>query len=129
MDEWEVIVEFGATGGKISLYGRKLEDSSWQFILKTQEHAVKDTLEEGKEPLASEEQSTGDWSQAIILMSKYPWKSMHPIKIHPMFKAFLWHKVNYDKSFEDCSVRWYTKCFIPEADEDFEYGKICAIDE
>jgi hypothetical protein len=120
MDKWEVIVEFGAEGRKLSLFGKMLEDNKWKFKFKTQEYALEDTLdEEDNKLLVSELQSTGDWSEAIRLMSRYQWKRMRPIKIHPQFKAFLWEKINYDKEFEDCSVRWYTKCYIPEEDEDF----------
>ncbi|MDF2674452.1 MAG: hypothetical protein K0R09_2720 [Clostridiales bacterium] len=130
MDEWEVIVEFGAAGGKILIYGKMLGDSKWKFILRTQEYSLKDILYEGeKDLLTSKEQSSGDWNQAIYLMNKYPWKSMCPIRIHPMFKAFLWDKVNYDNSFADCSVKWYTKCFIPEEEEEFQFIKPYAIHE
>lgn len=119
MGKWEVIVEFGASVAKLSLFGKMLEDNKWKFNFMTQEYALEDTLDEGDNNLlTSEIQSIGDWSEAIKLMSRYPWKSMCPIKIHPLFKAFLWEKINYDKEFEDCSVRWYTKCYIPEEDED-----------
>ncbi len=118
MDNWEVIAEFGAAGRKLSLFGKMLEDNRWRFKFNTQEYALENTLvEKDNDLLVSELQSTGDWSEAIKLMSRYPWKSMGPINIHPLFKAFLWEKINYDKEFEDCSVRWYTKCYIPEEDE------------
>jgi hypothetical protein len=130
MDKWEVIVEFGTAGKKILLSGRMLGDNKWMFKFNTQEYALEDTLdEEDNSLLASEIQSIGDWNEAIRLMSRYPWKSMCPNKIHPMFKVFLWDKINYDKEYEDCSVRWYTKCFIPEEDEELEYGETCEIAE
>jgi hypothetical protein len=122
VDRWEVIVEFEASGRRISLFGRMIEDNKWKFKFKTQEHVLEDTLDdEDNNLLTSEIQSIGDWREAIKLMNIYPWKIMHPIKIHPMFKVFLWNKINYDKEFEDCSVRWYMKCFISEEDEDLMY--------
>lgn len=128
MDEWEVIVEFGAAGEKILLYGKLLGDNKWKFILGIPEYSQENNLNGGeKDLLTSKEQSTGDWNQAICLMNKFPWKSMCPINIHPMFKAFLWDKVNYDNSFADCSAKWYTKCFIPEEEEDFQFLKPYAI--
>lgn len=124
MGKWEVIVEFGDTEGKVSLYGKDLENSRWRFLLKYQEYNLENTPDEVEtDYTVSEDELTGDWSQAVNLMSRYQWKKMRPMKIHPLFKAFLWNKINYDKEYDDCSVRWYTKCFIPEEDEDLEYRK------
>lgn len=128
MSKWELIVEFGAADGKVSLFGKALSDNIWYFMLKSQEYAIDDIPDdEETNLLVSENKLTGDWNQAVRLMNKYPWKSMRPIKIHPLFKMFLWDKVNYDNEYEDCSVGWYTKCFIPEEDEDLRYRKRCSV--
>jgi hypothetical protein len=73
MDRWEVIVEFEASGRRISLFGRMLEDNKWKFKFKTQEHVLEDTLDdEDNNLLTSEIQSIGDWREAIKLMNIYP---------------------------------------------------------
>lgn len=129
MGKWEVIVEFGDSEERVSILGKALEDCRWKFLLKTQGNNPGDILnEEDAGFITSKNEPIGDWTQAVVLMNRYPWKRMYPIKIHPLFKAFLWDRINYDKDYDDCSVRWYTKCFIPE-EEDFGYKKAYAIHE
>lgn len=122
MGKWEVIVELESPEGNVLLLGKALENNRWHFMLRTDEYHLEETpYEDNTDLIISENQLIGDWCQAVRLISKYPWKKMSPAKIHPLFKVFLWNKFNYDKEYEDCSVRWYTRCFIPEEDENLDY--------
>lgn len=109
--EWGIMVEFGSAGGKISLYGKMIDDNKWKFKLTTQENALIDIIDqEDLEIFNTETKSVDGWSEAFELISKYPWMRMYPLKIHPVFRQIIWDKINNSDEFIDCHPKWYMLC-------------------
>jgi hypothetical protein len=83
MNESEVIIEIGADGGSVTLYGlrtkrgwffsREVIDSGWALI------------DEG--PTIQHKSAVVDsWEAALELLDQYPWATLYPISIHPDFR-------------------------------------------
>jgi len=75
MNKNEIIVDLGAEGGSVTLYGFRTE-RGWLFSMETSE------LDEC--PQRSGVVDT--WPAALNLLDKYPWVSLFPISVHPDFR-------------------------------------------
>jgi hypothetical protein len=86
LNESEVIIEIGADGGSVTLYGlrtkrgwlfsREVIDSGWALI--------------GEGPTIQHKSTVVDsWEAALDLLDQYPWTTLYPISIHPHFR----HKI------------------------------------
>ncbi|HEY3706807.1 MAG TPA: hypothetical protein VGL22_17215 [Terracidiphilus sp.] len=86
----EVIVEVGADGGSLTLWGRKDQGESWEFWTRSDETAAFDLLdEEDRQGLGSAVQESNlvrSFSDGISLLDRYPWCDLTPLKIHPEFR-------------------------------------------
>jgi hypothetical protein len=85
-DSSEVILEVGAEGGSLTLYGARTSDG-WRFSRRVidQTMALLDLDDAG----AVDELSAvvGSWPAALALMDRYPWHRLCPIEVHPEFRA------------------------------------------
>src|SRR6266581_3169696 len=61
MGDWEVILQLGAEGGSVTLYGMETE-RGWLFY-----------------PVVN------SWEAAVALLDRYPWQRLCPLMIHPEF--------------------------------------------
>lgn len=76
----QVIVEVGAEGGSLTLYGIQSPDG-WQFRAETNEAA----LDDGDTPDLPERPWAATWRSALKQLDAYPWTQLYPLKVHPEF--------------------------------------------
>lgn len=76
----QVIVEVGAEGGSLTLYGMQSPDG-WQFRAETNEAA----LDDGDTPDLPERPWVATWRSALKQLDAYPWTQLYPLKVHPEF--------------------------------------------
>ena len=91
----EIIVEIGAVGGSITLFGQKHVAGSWQFS-----RAVGDQtptfLNAADGAGDSFEHTSGwvsSWDEAIDLLDEYPWALLGGLRVHPDFRDRVWAAV------------------------------------
>ncbi len=85
---WDKVLEIGAEGGSITLYGSKDANGEWWFSRHTDERTMKDLLTEedqiGLEFESFSERAKG-WEGALKILSRYPWPCLYPLYVHPEF--------------------------------------------
>lgn len=109
--KWEVILELGGAGGKITLLGKMVGYGKWIFKLKTDESALADFIDrEERNLLNAETNSVEGWEGAFKLLNRYPWIKLRPRKVHPLFKPILRDKLENDDEFFDCHYSWLMLC-------------------
>jgi hypothetical protein len=83
VNESEVIIQLGAEGGSITLFGFQTE-RGWSFW----REVTDSTLDEERTQHKSAVVDT--WEAALKLLDRYPWCRLSPIRIHPEFKQKIW---------------------------------------
>jgi hypothetical protein len=78
----EVIVEVGAEGGSVTLYGIRT-NGGWIFSRKSIDQSAA-FIGESWEGLES--QTVASWSEALELLDLYPWHRLSPVQVHPDFR-------------------------------------------
>jgi hypothetical protein len=82
------IIEIGAEGGHITLFGWKNEQCIWHFLRETDERSLMDMMPEddrnGLCCLSNTETVIG-WKEALKLLYRYPWPCLYPLYVHPEF--------------------------------------------
>ena len=89
MRHWEVILELGAEGGSVALYGLETEEG-WVFS-----RSVSDWSPEliGEERIQHNSPLVDSWQAAIALLNDYPWQRLSPLMVHPEFSERVWTAV------------------------------------
>jgi hypothetical protein len=86
MNESEVIIEVGAEGGSITLYGIRT-DRGWLFSREVIDSGYV-FIDEG--PTVQHKTAVVDtWEAALALLDQYPWATLYPISIHPDFMQII----------------------------------------
>jgi hypothetical protein len=106
----EVIIEVGAEGGSITLYGFRT-DQGWVFSRKvidqTPELIDEDRIKTNSDCVHSRE-------AALELLDRYPWPVLYPISVHPGFGVrTLWAVQERLDKHENSGVqldRWRAVC-------------------
>jgi hypothetical protein len=106
----ETIIEVGAEGGSIALYGFRT-DHGWVFTRKivdqTPEFIDQEWIE-GKSDFVD------SWEAALKLLDQYPWFILYPLSIHPDFRQKIWsavqERLQKDESSELKLSRWRELC-------------------
>lgn len=79
----EVILEVGAEGGSITLYGLR-KNNCWFFSLNALDQSStyidESTSEHNTEIVKS-------WHEALELLDQYPWHQLHPLEVHREFRG------------------------------------------
>ena len=85
MSDHEKIVEVGAEGGSITLFGVRTAHG-WRFTR---------SVDESIDDLSSRNRSEAvdSWDAALNLLDKYPWHKLDPLEIHPEFRRQVWTAV------------------------------------
>jgi hypothetical protein len=84
--DWQVIIQIGAEGGDLTLYGRKAP-TGWEFTREVVDQSAA-MLDEAAIHHASKVATT--FEEALCLLDRYPWFRLYPLKVHPDFaKAIL----------------------------------------
>ena len=82
------IIDVGAEGGGITLFGWKDEKGVWHYLRETDERTLMNMMPEDDQKglcFYSKSDSTTDWDEAIKLMYRYPWPCLYPLYVHPEF--------------------------------------------
>ena len=82
MNRSEVILEIGAEGGSLTLYGARTA-SGWLFSRRVIDQTP--TLLDDKS-LEHDSELVDSWPAALELLAEYPWVSLYPIDVHPEFR-------------------------------------------
>ncbi|HYU46197.1 MAG TPA: hypothetical protein VEK84_08480 [Terriglobales bacterium] len=89
MNKSEVILELGAEGGSLTLFGTRSEHS-WVYRTYTIDQT----------PTLVDEQESRHWSDwvdswegALALLDKYPWTKLVPLAVHAEFRQQVWGAV------------------------------------
>jgi hypothetical protein len=86
MNKSEIIVEIGAEGGSITLYGLRTEDG-WLFA----EETIDWTPELFDEERSKTESVLADsWAAALRLLDQYLWAELSPMFVHRQFGPKVW---------------------------------------
>lgn len=111
MNACETILEVGAEGGSITLHGMRT-NTGWLFsrevIDQTPELLDEDATQHRSEVVTS-------WPAALELMSRYPWRRLYPVEVHPEFRELILSAVTSpaeesQKVSEPVLERWQRKC-------------------
>jgi hypothetical protein len=78
---WQTIVKVGAEGGSVTLYGQP-SAQGWLFSRTVNDQTP---LMLDQSEIRHSSSTVADWAEALILLDKYPWASLVPIKVHPGF--------------------------------------------
>ena len=86
MSKCEIIVEVGAEGGSITLYGVRGQQG-WLYS-----RSVIDCtpLFIDEETIRHKSDATDSWDVALRLLDRYPWHTFVPLIIHPEFRQQIW---------------------------------------
>jgi len=86
----EIILEVGAEGGTLTLFGGKNATNAWEFWTKRDETAVYELLdEEDRASLGSpvhKSEVVIRLSEGLALLDRYPWFRLVPLQVHPEFR-------------------------------------------
>jgi hypothetical protein len=93
----ETILEVGAEGGSLTLFGSRDAAGHWRFWTKTDETTMNDLLDEedlrGVGSLVSESESASSLPEALDQLDRFPWHRLTPLKIHPEFRLAILDEV------------------------------------
>src|SRR6266851_9124039 len=87
MEDWQVILQLGAEGGSVTLYGIETE-RGWLFY-------VSDWSPEliGEERIQHKSPVVNSWEAAVALLDQYPWQRLSPLMVRPEFSERIWSAV------------------------------------
>jgi hypothetical protein len=110
MNKSEVILELGAEGGSITLYGMQTE-RGWVFS-----RNVIDWTPElvGEERVQHKSPVVDSWAAAVALLDQYPWQRLSPLMVHPEFSERIWsavrERLEKDQASGSYLNRWRSMC-------------------
>lgn len=79
----EVILQVGAEGGSVTLYGVRT-GKGWLF---SRELIDQTALLLDEPEIQHTSQFVDSWDAALGLMDRYPWQKLYPVKVHTEFKS------------------------------------------
>lgn len=95
MSKNELIIELGAEGGGISLFGLKIH-GKWHFSRRV----IDQTPEMlGEDWVVHQTEVVDSFESAIKLLDQYPWFHLKPMSVHPDFR-----QVVYDAMLKSCQA-------------------------
>jgi hypothetical protein len=103
MGDWEVILQLGAEGGSVTLYGMRTE-RGWLFS-----RNVSDWTPElvGEERIQHKSPVVDSWEAAVTLLDHYPWQRLSPLTVHPEFSERIWSAVRERLEKDQASDRYF----------------------
>ena len=81
-----IIMTIGAEGGSIDLVGART-DGNWQFRIETSDQRW--MLEDDDDYAPPVPPWVSTWPDAVAQLDLYPWPQLHPVRIHPEFRAMV----------------------------------------
>lgn len=89
MKQNQVILEIGAEGGSLTIFGEPSPTGGWRFVAERNETALFEMLpDEDQEGLQPYDRSgcVDSLGEALKLLDRYPWHRLFPLKVHPDFR-------------------------------------------
>ena len=113
VNEKEAIIELGAEGGSVVLYGFRT-GQGWAFMRKVIDQTPELIDEDSTH---SNSAVVHSWEAALELLDQYPWPKLFPISIHPDFRQKIWIAVqkrlhSATKRTELELQRWRDLCHV-----------------
>jgi hypothetical protein len=104
----ETILELGADGGSLSLFGNKSAEGQWRFWTMTDETTMRDLLDEedlrGLGSLVSKRGPVSSLPEAFALLDRYQWYRLVPLQIHPEFRSAIQSEVQRRCTPEELAI-------------------------
>ena len=118
----EVILEIGAEGGSLTIFGIHDPECEWRFTTLRDETTLRDMLpEEEQEGLKFYERSgyVASLADALALFDCYPWHKLYPEQVHPDFRQKIFEVVvsRFEAEGEDRwdqLSKWRRVCGMPD---------------
>lgn len=113
----EIIVEAGAEGGSLTLYGQR-NGRGWLYSRHLVDHIA--WMSDEGPWIEHDSEVVSTWAAALKLLDKYHFNHLYPLKVHPDFrskvlKAVLSRNIrDHDESGAD---RWHEVCGLPRLDD------------
>jgi hypothetical protein len=102
-NEREVIIELGAEGGSLALYGFRTEPG-WSFTMEVIDWTP-ELIDE--DPVQKKSGVVDPWEAALELLDQYPWPKLSLISVHPDFEQQVWVAVQErQRTTEPELIRW-----------------------
>jgi len=82
------IIDVGAEGGGITLFGWKDDKGVWHYLRETDERTLMGIMSKEDQKgvcFYSKSESVTDWNEALKMMYRYPWPCLFPLYVHPEF--------------------------------------------
>ena len=89
MAQSEIIVDVGAEGGSLTIYGNRTK-GGWLFSRDVIDQSM--LLEDEPESRHSSE-VVSTWAAALLLLDRYPWHMLYPLKVHPEFQKLVYGEI------------------------------------
>ncbi len=84
-DGVEIILQVGAEGGDLSLYGRRTP-SGWEFMREVVDQTAAML---GEQTIQHQSETVTTIDEALHLLDTYPWHRLYPLKVHPEFSVLI----------------------------------------
>ena len=101
----ETILELGAEGGTLTLFGNRDTAGQWQFWIEEDETALNYLLDEedqvDSETLIHTSKSVLSLPDAFALLDEYRWPCLIPLQVHPEFRLAILREVQKKGSPEE----------------------------
>ena len=89
--EWQRIFKVAAEGGCIMMMGCVVDIDKWIFAVVRDESVLSNLLDEISDEEATSQTLANTWTDALILMDRYPWHKMYPQgPFHSDFHSLIW---------------------------------------
>ena len=96
-EDQEIILQVGCEEISLTLYGVRLGNDKWKFLLDKDEGTMADFLlaEDGDSlpMLHTKSEYVDTWENALALLDRYPWTWFVPKEVHPEFRDLVWSAV------------------------------------
>ena len=93
----QTILELGAEGGSLNLFGNRDAAGQWRFWTQTDGTTMNELLDEedlrGLGSLVKTSESVSSLPEAFALLDKYQWRGLTPLQVHPEFRSGILHEV------------------------------------
>ena len=129
MEQNEVIVEVGAEGGSLTLFGVRTKQG-WLFSRNVIDQSLM-LLDDEEAEIRHDSESVDSFTAALGLLDKYPWQHLCPMEVHPEFRGLILEAVTarYKAENETNARRlpdWVELCSVVGGQPTYCSSKDCA---
>jgi hypothetical protein len=119
MSRAELLLQIGAEGGSIAIYGRQEGDRTQYRVGIVDQTLTFLNDDEAGEEIRSDSGWLNTWEEAVARIGRWPWPNLYPNFVHPSIRDAVWKAVlEYSdaKSVREAALdRWRDKCIDGKA--------------